>query len=73
MSYPFSGFRHVLEVPRAGRQAEHFQAKRNRLAARKMRPEKAFSSQAVSLGGSENATRQKQEAVWPRAKAGKRL
>jgi hypothetical protein len=38
-----------------------------------MRPEKAFSSQAVSLGGSENATRQKQEAVWPRAKAGKRL
>jgi hypothetical protein len=34
---------------------------------------KAFSSQAESLGGSENATKQKQGAVLPRAKAVKRL
>jgi hypothetical protein len=38
---------------------EHFQAKWLTLAARKMRPKKqAFSSQVVTLGGSENATRQ---------------
>jgi hypothetical protein len=36
--------------------AEHFQAKWFHLAARKMRPKaRAFSSQVVSLGGSENA------------------
>ena len=39
-------------------QTEHFQAKWNHLAARKMRPNRAFSSQVESLGGSENATRQ---------------
>jgi len=38
-----------------------------------MRPEKAFSSQAEPLGGSENATKQKQGAGLPRAKAAKRL
>jgi hypothetical protein len=37
---------------------KHFQAKWLHLAARKMRPDKAFSSQVASLGGSENATRQ---------------
>jgi hypothetical protein len=39
--------------------SRYFQAKRNRLAARKMRLEKQiFSSQAESLGGSENAIKQ---------------
>jgi hypothetical protein len=37
---------------------EHFQAKWNHLAARKMRPDQAFSSQVESLGGSENATKE---------------
>jgi hypothetical protein len=37
---------------------EHFQAKWNHLAARKMRSNKAFSSQVESLGGSENAIKQ---------------
>jgi hypothetical protein len=40
--------------------SEHFQAKWNHLAARKMRSNKgAFSSQVESLGGSENATKQR--------------
>jgi hypothetical protein len=38
-------------------QAKHFQAKWLHLAARKMRPSQAFSSQVASLGGSENATK----------------
>jgi hypothetical protein len=37
-------------------QTEHFQAKWKHLAARKMRPDRAFSSQVETLGGSENAT-----------------
>jgi hypothetical protein len=37
---------------------EHFQAKWNHLATRKMRPNQAFSSQVNSLGDSENATKQ---------------
>jgi hypothetical protein len=38
---------------------EHFQAKWLHLAPRKMRPDKqAFSSQVVTLGGSENAIKQ---------------
>jgi hypothetical protein len=37
----------VLEAPRAGRQAEHFQAKRNRLATRKMRPNKSVFDRAA--------------------------
>jgi hypothetical protein len=38
---------------------EHFQAKWSHLATRKMRPNKqAFSSQVVTLGGSENAIKQ---------------
>jgi hypothetical protein len=41
---------------------EHFQAKWNHLATRKMRLKNfagAFSSQVESLGGSENATKQR--------------
>jgi hypothetical protein len=43
-------------------QTKHFQAKWNHFAARKMRPNRAFSSQVESLGGSENAT--KQSSFW---------
>jgi hypothetical protein len=39
---------------------KHFQAKRKRLVARKMRSnDEAFSSQAETLGGSENAVKQR--------------
>ena len=38
---PLSIFSPVLEARGAGSQAEHFQAKRNRLATRKMRPDKS--------------------------------
>jgi len=46
---------------------EHFQAKWNHLAARKMRPKNftgAFSSQVESLGGSENATKKSYWSIF---------
>jgi hypothetical protein len=53
-----SGF--AWRLGKCDQTAEHFQAKWFHLAARKMRPDSgAFSSQVVSLGGSENATRQR--------------
>jgi len=47
-----------LKLDQAQVKPEHFQAKWHHLAARKMRPDRAFSSQAASLGGSENAIKQ---------------
>jgi hypothetical protein len=50
---------HTWQLGKCDQTSKHFQAKWLTLAARKMRPKKqAFSSQVVTLGGSENATRQ---------------
>jgi hypothetical protein len=53
-------------------QTKHFQAKLHHLAARKMRPNKAFSSQVAPLGGSENATQQNLRAFPANHVNGKR-
>ncbi|MCA3352446.1 MAG: hypothetical protein INF97_17825 [Roseomonas sp.] len=47
MSYPFSGFRAVLEAHDEASQVEHFQAKWDHLATRKMRPNKRRFDQAA--------------------------
>jgi hypothetical protein len=50
----------------------HCQAKWHHLVARKMRPNKPFSSQVAPLGGSENATQQNLRAFPENDVNGKR-